>query len=246
MKVIVAPLNWGLGHATRCIPIIRELLAQGATPILASDGAALALLRREFPDIECIELPSYNIRYAKNGGFRLALKMLFLLPFILKAIVLEYFFIRKYCKNNSIHIVISDNRFGLIPPPPVSSIFLTHQIEIQTPFRFTTWVVNLINHFFLNPFDEIWIPDSAAFPNLSGKLSHGNFSKNISQKMVYLEPLSRFTRPLAHVEKRFDIAVILSGPEPQRTILENKIWQQLHEILNFSKNAPPPSIQPVL
>ncbi|MFM2269749.1 MAG: hypothetical protein RL757_3190, partial [Bacteroidota bacterium] len=233
MKVIVAPLNWGLGHATRCIPIIRELLAQGATPILASDGAALALLRREFPTLTTLELPSYNISYAKSGGFRLALKMLFLLPFILKAIVLEYFFIRKYCKNNSIQILISDNRFGLIAPPPVSSLFLTHQIEIQTPFRFTTWLVNLVNHFFLKRFDEIWIPDAAEFPNLSGKLSHGNFSKRVRQKMTFIEPLSRFTRPLAPVEKQFDIAVVLSGPEPQRTILENKIWQQLHEILNF-------------
>jgi UDP:flavonoid glycosyltransferase YjiC (YdhE family) len=65
--ILVAPLNWGLGHATRCIPIIQELQKNGFTPIIASDGVALALLKKEFPDLIALELPSYNIEYAKKG-----------------------------------------------------------------------------------------------------------------------------------------------------------------------------------
>ena len=72
-KVLVAPLNWGLGHATRCIPIIRELIRQGAEVYLASDGAALTLLKLEFPELRIFELPSYGIRYAT--GKLLPLKM---------------------------------------------------------------------------------------------------------------------------------------------------------------------------
>ena len=151
MKVIVAPLNWGLGHATRCIPIIRTLLAQGATPILASDGVALALLRREFPELSYLELPSYHIRYAKSGGFRLALKMLFLLPLILRAIVLEYFFIRNYCKNNSIQILISDNRFGLIAPPPSIEHFFDASNRNSNAFSLHHLVDKFGESFFFEP-----------------------------------------------------------------------------------------------
>jgi hypothetical protein len=60
-RILIAPLNWGLGHATRCIPIINALKAHQFEPIIASDGIALSLLKKEFPDITCLELPSYDI-----------------------------------------------------------------------------------------------------------------------------------------------------------------------------------------
>ena len=66
-NILVAPLNWGLGHATRCIPIIRELEKNGFTPILASDGDALLLLQKEFPHLQFLKLPSYKIEYGENG-----------------------------------------------------------------------------------------------------------------------------------------------------------------------------------
>ncbi len=66
-RILVAPLNWGLGHATRCIPIIRALLEQGHQPLIASDGVALALLRKEFPSLPFFELPSYKVSYAEKG-----------------------------------------------------------------------------------------------------------------------------------------------------------------------------------
>ncbi len=66
--ILIAPLNWGLGHATRCIPIIRALQENNYIPIIASDGIALELLRKEFPNVQTLELPSYQIEYAKNGA----------------------------------------------------------------------------------------------------------------------------------------------------------------------------------
>ena len=65
-NIIIAPLNWGLGHATRCIPIINALVKSDFVPVIASDGSSLEFLKREFKDLDFIELPSYNISYGKN------------------------------------------------------------------------------------------------------------------------------------------------------------------------------------
>lgn len=230
-KIMVAPLNWGLGHATRCIPIVRALEQANVTVLLAADGEALTLLKQEFPQLPTYALPAYNIRYAKSGGFRLAFKLIFQLPTILKAIILEYFWLKNFLKTNDIDIIISDNRFGFFTRTK-KCIFLTHQLNIQTPFRWSTIFVNWVNHFFLKQFDEIWIPDFEQSPNLSGLLSHGNFPKSIKSKLRYLTPLSRF-KYLPLQIPIFDLAIVLSGVEPQRTLFENKILEQLK--LNFQK-----------
>ena len=108
-RIIVAPLNWGLGHATRCIPIINFLLENKYTPIIASDGASLMLLRMEFPSLEFIALPSYNIQYAKNLKWSLLLQV----PKILKAVKKEKHVIATYIQNNNVIGIISDSRFGV-------------------------------------------------------------------------------------------------------------------------------------
>ena len=87
-RILVAPLNWGLGHATRCIPIINALLKENFVPVIASDGSALKLLRKEFPNLSSIELPSYNVTYAKNGKL-FKLKLLKDSPKLLNAIKQE-------------------------------------------------------------------------------------------------------------------------------------------------------------
>ncbi len=233
--VLIAPLNWGLGHATRCIPIIHILEKYNVKILLAGDGAALDLLQREFPHLETHELPPYNIRYARAGGLRLAFKLLWQLPNILKAIILEFFWLKKFLKNNDIDIVIADNRFGFFNRK-VKCIFLTHQVAIQTPFWITTKCVNLVNHFFLSQFNQLWIPDFEGNINLSGRLSHGNFPKSITQKMRYISPLSRFEQKEV-MTILYDLTIILSGLEPQRTILENLILAQLQKNKNLFKKV---------
>ena len=78
-RILVAPLHWGLGHATRCIPIINALIEHSFEPIIASDGVALDLLKKEFPKLLCLELPSYNIEYSEKGQ-SLKLKLLKSIP----------------------------------------------------------------------------------------------------------------------------------------------------------------------
>ena len=72
-RILFAIMGWGLGHATRSIPLIRSLLNNHEV-ILASKGIALNLLRQDFPNLKCITFPDYAVRYPRNKDF--------LLPFI--------------------------------------------------------------------------------------------------------------------------------------------------------------------
>jgi Glycosyltransferase family 28 C-terminal domain len=232
--VIIAPLNWGLGHATRCIPIIKAFEAAGATVILASDGGALALLRREFPHLRALELPAYDIHYPFRS---MVLSMLVQGHKILRGAILEYFFLKKLLKNEPIDAVISDNRFGFFNRR-VRTVFITHQVQILIPIRFLQPLVNAINHFFIRRFDALWIPDAAGENNLAGDLAHGFFVEKLSKnlKINYLGTLSRMCFFIN--ELKYTAIIVLSGPEPQRSFLEEKILNQLEKIILEVKEAP--------
>ena len=110
--ILIAPLNWGLGHATRCIPIIKALQENNFIPIIASDGIALELLQKEFPYVQTLKLPSYQIEYAKNGK-NFKWKLLKNFPEMIKAIWKEEKKVRKWIKKYDIDGIISDNRLGV-------------------------------------------------------------------------------------------------------------------------------------
>ena len=218
--VLVAPLDWGLGHATRCIPIVNELLAQGFKVSIAASGAIEILLKKEFPQLNFLPLFGYNVSYSKsNIGF--LWKMMLQIPSINKTIKRENAWLQNIIKEHKIDIVISDNRFGMYNKN-VKCIFITHQLNIQTGNRFTNKIAQIINYKYINKFNACWVPDVAGENNLAGVLSHPK--KMPTTPIKYIGSLSRFTKTV--VEKNIDIAVILSGPEPQRTIFENIILQQ--------------------
>ena len=230
--VIVAPLNWGLGHATRCIPIIQALEQAGATVILASDGGALDLLRREFPHLRAIELPAYNIQYPFRS---MIISMFFQGHKILRGCILEYFYLKNLLKTEKIDVSISDNRFGFFNRR-VKSIFMTHQVQILMPIRFLQPFVNAVNHFFIRRFDALWVPDVAENPNLAGDLAHGFFVEKLAKqlKIKYLGTLSRMKS--FETDIKYRAIIVLSGPEPQRTILEEKILIQLDKFIGSNNN----------
>ena len=215
-KILIAPLNWGLGHATRCIPIIDELLRQGADVMLASDGDALQLLKSEYPQLKTYQLPAYNIRYPFEN---MVLSMGSQMPKILRGGIKEYFWLKDFLKTNPVDIVISDNRFGFFNKN-VKSIFMTHQLNIQAPL---SGIVDRVNYFFINKFDICWVPDYDGEPNLAGVLSHGGVAEKI--KVQYLGALSRMKK--LDFPKHYKAIFVLSGPEPQRTFFEKKIIEQL-------------------
>lgn len=220
-NILIAPLNWGLGHATRCIPIIRALQENNYIPILASDGVALELLRKEFPYLQTLELPSYQIEYPKNGK-NFKWKLLQNCPKIMEAILEERKTIKKWIKKHSIDGIISDNRLGVFSPK-VPSVFVTHQLNVLTGS--TTWITSKLHQHIIKKHTECWVPDFEKSPNLSGKLGH---IKKADFKIKHIGPLSRIQKK--EIPKQYDLMIVLSGPEPQRGLLEEKLKK---EILRF-------------
>jgi uncharacterized protein (TIGR00661 family) len=218
-NILVAPLNWGLGHATRCIPIINAIIENGDNPIIASDGEALLLLKKEFANLRFIELPSYNINYSRPGA-SLKWKMVKDMPKVLKAVIQEHRTLKKLIKTEIIHGVIADNRMGLFNVS-IPCVYVTHQLRVLSGN--TTWLSTLLHQLFIKRFKTCWIPDVTADQNLSGILSKVAIS---GIKQVYMGPLSRFQNTGSY-QKKYDLLVLLSGPEPQRGILEKKLLSEL-------------------
>lgn len=215
--VLVTPMDWGLGHATRCIPIIKALLEQGCRVMLAASGSSRLLLLKEFPRLACLDIRGYDIHYgrSKKGVW---LSLFIQLPKILSTIRAEHSWLKKIIKQYEIDAVISDNRMGMFCAG-VYCIYITHQLQIQTGNRLTNWLARKIHYWFIHKFNECWVPDSHDENNLAGALSHPASLPRVPVK--YIGPISRFEN--AAVEKKYDIAVILSGPEPQRSIFERLV-----------------------
>lgn len=225
--ILIAPLDWGLGHATRCMPIIDILLQKNHTVILAGNGDSYFLLKEHYPSLASYELPGYNISY--SSGKNASVQSLLQTPKILKTIRAENKVIEKICKKEKINLIISDNRYG-VRNKNVKSIFICHQIALQAPkgFQFMNPVFLQLHLHQIHQFDALWIPDTADENNLSGILSHG-----IKFKIphTYIGILSRFTA-FQKMESKvdaidFSILVVLSGPEPQRSVLEKNIKNKL-------------------
>lgn len=224
-KIIVAPLNWGLGHATRCIPIIQGLLDNGYEPVIASDGVALELLKKEFPKLIAFELPSYDIQYAEKGK-NFKWKMIAQLPKIISTINKERNKITKILEAYKFDGIISDNRLGVYSKN-VPCVFITHQLNVLTGN--TSWITTKLHKKYIKKFNECWVPDVEKNPNLSGKLGHPT---ELIKNVKYIGPLSRLCKKPMPI--KYDLMVLLSGPEPQRTILESKI---ITELENYEKKV---------
>ncbi|MFB0937336.1 MAG: glycosyltransferase [Urechidicola sp.] len=210
-------MNWGIGHATRCIPIINQLLKLNFNPIIASDGDALLLLQKEFPFIKTIELPSYHIQYPKNGKF-LKWKLLLDSLRIIRAIRKEKKKTQEIVAQENISGIISDNRYGVYSKG-IPSVFITHQLTVLSGN--TSFISSKIQQKLIQKFDECWIPDVDLELNFSGNLSK---SKNVINSK-YLGLLSRFQKE--QLEIKYDLIVLLSGVETARKRLEVKLTQQL-------------------
>ncbi len=215
-RVLISPLDWGLGHATRCIPIIHELIQQNYLVVLAIPKSIRFVWESEFPNQTIIDAPAYNISYAKHE--QLWFKMLLSSRRILNTIKQEQKWLEEIVSQYKIDIVISDNRFGL-STSKCKCVYITHQLKIKAPF-FTSFI-NKMHLSYIERFDECWIPDNLQ-SELSGELTKGTIL-NIKNRFVGV--LSGLKEPSAVKNIKYDFALLLSGPEPQRSILEKKLLQ---------------------
>jgi uncharacterized protein (TIGR00661 family) len=212
--VLIAPLDWGIGHATRCVPLI-EHLKKNNTIIIGVTPQNRSFFQTLFPQFILVELPAYNMHYHRSLPVWLwVLKQKRRLELVIKK---EHAAIQKLVNTHKINVIISDNRFGC-HHPEVRSIYLTHQLFVKSPVF--NWVAQRINRNYILKFNEVWVPDfEEENKSLSGKLSHGKlFHTNVH----YIGPLSRIHQ-IPAVRKEFDYLLILSGPEPQQTLFKEAI-----------------------
>jgi len=220
-SILIAPLNWGLGHATRCVPIIRSYLAKGNRVVIAADGDALRWLQREFPEIKTIEFPGFRIRYSPSDSQLLA--MMQQLPTIIAGIVREHRQLKRIIRQENIQTVISDNRFGLWNKE-VKSIYITHQLLIRAPYRWIEPILRRIHLWIISRYDECWIPDIEGADNLSGDLAH---KYPLPRNARFIGWLSRFPiNERVPVSKNYTNLCLISGPEPHRTLFEQSIIER--------------------
>lgn len=222
-RILVAPLDWGLGHATRCIPVIYELIAQNVEVWLAGEGSQETLLRKEFPFLPFLNLTGYRVKYGRSAT-GLIRNLIFQWPALSRSIRREQRWLDQMINENHFDAVISDNRFGLYHPT-VPCIFITHQLSIKSPLgKWSESFLQRYNYNFINHFTACWVPDNEKGNDLAGDLSHPK--KLPAIPVSYTGFLSRLKQPDLP-EKKGHLFISLSGPEPQRSLLEDKLVNQL-------------------
>ncbi|MBO4370293.1 MAG: hypothetical protein J5808_02895 [Paludibacteraceae bacterium] len=239
-RVLVAPLEWGLGHASRCIPLIYTLLQRGDEVLLAATGNARSLLAQEFPQCRLVDLaPSFSMRYSQGRSQVWA--VIRSLPRLVFCSIREHRDIRRIVRQYQIDEVISDNRFGLWCKD-CRSIYITHQLQIPLPRRFE-WLEPLaafLHRKVVAQYDVCWVPDYAdVCKSLAGRLSH---PRQTPANVTYIGPLSRFEK----IEGRQGggVLLLLSGPEPQRSLFERDLIEkyghsnQTVRLVRGTKSAP--------
>jgi len=217
----VCPLSWGLGHATRCIPVVRALQAEGFTVILGGSGRSGLLLQQRFPELKFIPTPFRDVKL--YAGLPVWAGVLMQLPAFMREIRRERTFAQRVIKEQNLSVLISDNRYGMYAPG-VRSILITHQLRVRhpkflKPFEaLSAWLLKRLT----GKFSEVWVPDFSGADNLTGELSRPTDSRN--KRIRFVGPLSRFSatdRADAVIPNK--VVVVISGPEPSRQTFEDGV-----------------------
>ena len=231
MTILVAPLNWGLGHAGRCVPLVQRFLDEGHEVILGGDGESLTLLRRHFPKLRYVYLAPLQLRYSKGRSQVWA--MLKALPRLLRWAVQDHTMLQAVLREEHIDRVVSDNRFGLYSRN-TECIYITHQLHIRLPegWRWAEPLAAKIHARIYTRYNKVWVPDyEEQEKSLSGELGHPqkSFVHRTSSlcTLSYIGPLSRFQNNPVNQNNlnspSYSTVAVLSGLEPHRTLLESEI-----------------------
>mgnify|MGYP003692659493 CR=1 FL=1 len=220
-RVLIAPLHWGLGHATRCIPIIQQQIDHGNEVIIAAKGGPRGIIMARFPDLQFIDIPFMEITYPRDGN--MSRHFFWRGPSFLHSIWREHKTLQRLIRTMKIDLVISDSRFGLWSRK-TKCIFITHQVQILSPHF--QGLINVLNRWVMRQYKEVWIPDYEAAPGLAGILSHPEI---LPKNARYIGPLSRFSEPVKRQASKWKSIAIISGPESQRSLFEVEMARQFIE-----------------
>jgi uncharacterized protein (TIGR00661 family) len=220
-RILIAPLDWGLGHTARCIPIIKQQLKNGNEIVFAGTKEQQEFITQHQLNLYCVDLFGYSIKYSTflPQWIKIALQI----PKILLTIKQEKKWLNELLSKEHVDLIISDNRYGLYNNK-IKSIILSHQLAPESPLF--KGFINYKIASFINRFNECWIPDDIEL-NYSGNLSN---NKKIKIPIKNIGILSRLNVLNWKEDKIFDILILLSGLEPQRSILEQKLLKELKNI----------------
>lgn len=246
-KILIAPLDWGLGHTTRCVPLIRHLQEAGHIVTVAGNDTQLMYMESTFPSINTIDLEGYNISYSRSGkGFFWS--VLSQVPHILRAVRHEHNWLQRIQREYRFDGILSDNRYGLYHRK-VPSVIMTHQLQVRTGIgKSSDRVFQALHYRMLERFRECWVVDVPGSPNLGGMLSHPRRQPANSSYIGLLSQLTPLSTDAQAVEPH--LLILLSGPEPQRTILSEILWRQASDykgkivFVEGSDEAPHPDLIP--
>lgn len=222
-NILICPLEWGLGHSARMIPLAVRLREMNYNVIIGAGIEHQSFFQNEIPGIKCIDFAGFKPRYSKYLPQYLSL--LFKIPLLIYHIISEHKRLKKIILEHTIDIVISDNRFGLWNRN-IKTVYISHQLRIPFPaaFRIFEFIGIGIHKAIIKKYSYCFIPDLPGEINLSGRLSHG---VRLPANTIYIGILSRFAgvvsfpsdSPVSYPHN----TIILSGPEPQRSLLRKKL-----------------------
>lgn len=220
-RILIAPLDWGLGHTSRCIPIIMHLKALGHHVIVAGNSWQRQFIKRSLPDVETIGLEGYEVSYSKKGtGFMFS--MFRQMPKLLKTVRRENDWLIEQSAKTQFDGIISDNRYGLFHKQ-IPCVIMTHQLAVRTGMgRAANALLKRLHYKYLQRFNKCWIVDVNGKECLGGKLSH---PKTLPDNAEYIGLLSQME--VKQTKGGEHLLVLLSGPEPQRSMLSDILWKQL-------------------
>jgi len=227
MRIIYAVCSWGLGHATRSLPVIRKLKEEDNDLTIISNGRSLDLLKKEIGDIaKYYDIPDYPMLLSENSRQFMAKSVIYWPSFIAR-MESGLQALNKILKKRKYDRIISDARYDMYSRK-IPSFFITHQIRIMNPLRISIFErgSETFNLFFFKRFCGVIVPDFEK-DDLSGELSH-NLNKIDEKKLHYVGVLSDFKKKKK--KKDIDYMISISGPEPQRTILEKKIITKIKDL----------------
>ncbi len=224
MRIIYGVCSWGLGHATRSLPVIRKLLEEGDLLTVISHGRALYLIRRELGDqVEYIDIPDYPVLVAENRRLFMV-KTLLSPPLFIRNMYIGVEKLRRILRRKKADLIVSDGRYDMYSRV-IPSFFISHQIRIKNPFnlRVLERYSEYLNLFLFKRFKGVIVPDYRD-NGFSGDLSH-NLDKIEEDKLHYVGILSDFKKK--DLPKTIDYLISITGPEPQRSLLEDKVLSQI-------------------
>jgi uncharacterized protein (TIGR00661 family) len=227
MNIIYGVCSWGLGHATRSLPVLRELIAEYHSITVISHGRALELLRSELKEsVEYRDIEDYPMLISENTRQMIAKSMMYW-PLFIKRIESGLIQLQKILDEKTYDRIISDGRYDMYSKK-IPSYFISHQMRIMNPLRFKRLEngSELFNKFFFKRFKGVLVPDYET-DDFSGDLSH-NLKRIDEKRLHYVGALSDFTKK--RVKKDVDYFISISGPEPQRTMLEEKLKPQIQDL----------------